>query len=206
MKANVVNLENKSVGEISLSEEVFGLPVRDDILHRVVNWQLAKRQAGTHHTKGRGEIRGGKKKPFKQKGTGNARQGSTVGPHMVGGGIAMGPKSRSHEIGLPKKIRQLGLKTALSSKQGSGKLIILKDIEVKDSKTSSLVKKLSGLGIQSALIIGGAEINPNFKKSAANIMNVDVLPVQGANVYDILRRENLVLTEEAVKKLEERLA
>lgn len=206
MKTKIVTLDNKDSGEITLNEEIFGLPVRKDILHRVVNWQLAKRQSGNHQAKIRSEVRGGKKKPHKQKGTGQARQGSTVAPHMVGGGVAMGPRKRSHATDLPKKIRALGLKTALSSKLASGSLIVIKDEKIAQGKTSNLVKNLKGLGVKSALVICGEQVDLNFRNAAANIVNVDVLPTIGANVYDILRRENLILTEAAVKKLEERLA
>lgn len=206
MKAKVVTLDNKSAGEIALNEEIFGLPMRKDILHRVVNWQLAKRQSGNHCAKTRPEVRGGKKKPHKQKGTGQARQGSSVAPHMVGGGVAMGPRPRSHAQDLPKKIRKLGLKTALSAKLAAGKLFIIKDAKLAEGKTSLLVKSLKLMGMKSVLIIDGEQIDVNFKNAASNIINVDVLPTIGANVYDILRRENLILTEEAVRKLEERLA
>ena len=206
MKAKVVTLDNKASGEITLSEEIFGLPVRKDILHRVVNWQLSRRQAGTHSAKIRSEVRGGKKKPHKQKGTGQARQGSSVAPHMVGGGVAMGPRPRSHAQDLPKKIRKLGLKTALSSKLAAGKLFVIKDAKLNESKTSILAKSLKAFGFKSVLVIDGEQVDANFRNAAANIISVDVLPTIGANVYDILRRENLVLTEEAVRKLEERLA
>lgn len=206
MKVKVVTLNNEASSEITLNEEIFGLPVRKDILHRVVNWQLAKRQAGTHSAKIRSEIRGGKKKPHKQKGTGQARQGSTVAPHMVGGGVAMGPRPRSHAHDLPKKIRKLGLKTALSSKLATGNLFVIKEAKLAESKTSILAKNLSVLGLKSVLIIDGEQLDTNFRNAASNIVNVDVLPTIGANVYDILRRKNLVLTEEAVRKLEERLA
>lgn len=206
MKAKVITLDNKDSGEIALSAEIFGLPLRKDILHRVVNWQLAKRQQGTHNTKIRSEVIGGKKKPHKQKGTGQARQGSTVAPHMKGGGVAFGPRPRSHEHSLNKKIRALGLKTALSSKVANGSLIVIKDEKLAQGKASILAKNLKGLGVKSALIICGEQVDLNFRNAAANIMNIDVLPTMGANVYDILRRENLILTESAVKKLEERLA
>jgi len=206
MKAKVVTLENEEVGEIYLSADIFGLPVRKDILHRVVNWQLAKRQSGNHCAKTRPEVRGGKKKPHKQKGTGQARQGSSVAPHMVGGGVAMGPRPRSHAQDLPKKIRKLGLKIALSSKAADGKLFVVKDAKLKESKTSILVKNLKLMGLKSVLFIDGESVDSNFMNAASNIINVDVLPTIGANVYDIIRRENLILTEEAVKKLEERLA
>jgi large subunit ribosomal protein L4 len=205
MKAKVITLDNKEVGEIILSEEIFGLSLRKDILHRVVNWQLAKRQSGNHNAKIRSEVRGGKKKPHKQKGTGQARQGSSVAPHMVGGGVAMGPRTRSHAHDLPKKIRKLGLKIALSSKASNGKLFVIKDAKLIDGKTSILAKNLKLMGLKSVLFIDGDNVDSNFRNAAANIVNVDVLPTIGANVYDIIRRENLILTEEAVKKLEERL-
>lgn len=206
MKAKVIALEGKAAdGEISLNQAVFGLDVRKDILHRVVNWQLAKRQAGTHKVKNRMEVTGSTRKLFKQKGTGNARMGDKKTPQRRGGGVAMGPVVRSHAHALPKKIRALGLKIALSSKQSGGKLLILKNDTLTDAKTAPLAKRFDDLGIKSALVITGAMVNDNFKKAAANIKCVDVLPVQGANVYDILRRENLLITEEALKALEARL-
>lgn len=206
MKVKVVTLENKAAGEVSLNKEIFGLPERKDVLHRVVNWQLAKRRAGTHKVKGRGEVSGSTRKPFKQKGTGNARRGTMYATQHRGGGIVMGPQVRSHAVDLPKKIRALGLKTALSTKQAKGQLVVLKDAVLKEVKTSALAKQLQALGLKSALVVDGAQVNENFKKAVANLKFVDVLPAGGANVYDILRHENLVLTEEAVKKLEERLA
>lgn len=206
MKAKVVTLDNKASGEVSLSKEIFGLPERKDILHRVVNWQLAKRRAGTHLVKGRSDVGGSNKKPFRQKGTGNARRGTMYATQHRGGGIVMGPKVRSHAIELPKKIRALGLKTALSAKQAAGELIILKEAALKSPKTAELSKQFAALGFTSALIVDGAEVNENFKKAVSNLKFVDVLPAQGANVYDILRHEKLVLTEAAIKKLEERLA
>lgn len=206
MQIKVITWENKDSGEISLSESVFGLPARRDVLHRVVNWQLAKRQSGNHSAQTRSEVRGGKKKPHAQKGGGRARQGSTNAPHMIGGGVAMGPRTRSHAHDLPKKIRKLGLKTALSAKLAEGKLIVVKDANAATPKTSLLAKGLKSLGVKSALVIDGDVLNDNFRNAAANIINIDVLPSIGANVYDILRHENLVLTEAAVKKLEERLA
>lgn len=206
MKAKIITLDNKAVGEISLKEEIFGLPSRKDILHRVVNWQLAKRQAGTHKAKTISEISGTTAKPFKQKGTGNARQGSKRAVHMRGGATVFGPVVRSHAHYLPKKIRSLGLKTALSVKLASGKLFVLKEAKLAEAKTALLAKSFKELGWTSALIIDGATVDANFVKAANNIKNIDVLPTQGANVYDILRRDNLILTEEAVKKLEERLA
>lgn len=206
IKAKIVTLENKETGEVLLNEDVFGAPVRKDILHRVVTWQLSRAQSGNHCAKTRSEVRGGKKKPHKQKGTGQARQGSSVAPHMVGGGVAMGPRPRSHALDLPKKIRKLGLKTALSSKLATGHLHVIKDTNLVEFKTSILVRQLKEMGISSVLIIDGAQVDINFRRAVANIVNVDVLPAIGANVYDILRHKNLFITEEAVRNLEERLA
>ena len=206
MKVKVTTWDSKDSGELTLNESIFGLPVRKDLLHKVVNWQLAKRQAGTHSAQIRSEVRGGKKKPHNQKGSGQARQGSKNAPHMIGGGAAMGPRPRSHAHDLPKKVRKLGLRTALSSKLASGNLFVVKDTNLESGKTSGLAKSLKALGWKSVLVIDGDNINDNFRNAAANIINVDVLPSIGANVYDILRREKLVLTESAVKKLEERLA
>jgi len=205
MKLQVTSLDNKNVGEIDLADEVFGLPVRKDILARAVNWQLNKRRAGTHKTKGISDIQGTTKKPWNQKGTGHARQGSLRSPQFRGGARIFGPVVRSHETGLPKKVRQLALKTALSSKQADGRLIVIDEVSAGKAKTAELVKKLGKLGWRSVLIIGGAVIDENFKRAASNIPNVDVLPQQGANVYDILRRETLVLTKDAVQHLESRL-
>jgi len=205
MKCQVTSLDNKSVGEIDLADEVFGLPVRKDILARAVNWQLNKRRAGTHKTKGISDIQGTTKKPWNQKGTGHARQGSLRSPQFRGGARIFGPVVRSHETGLPKKVRKLALKTALSSKQADGRLIVIDEVSAGKAKTAELVKKLGKLGWRSVLIIGGAVIDENFKRAASNIPNVDVLPQQGANVYDILRRETLVLTKDAVEHLQSRL-
>ena len=204
MKCDVINLDKKSVGSVELLDSVFGLEVRGDILHRMVRWQLAKRQAGTHKTKGISEISGTSKKPFRQKGTGSARQGSLRAPHMRGGAVIFGPVVRSHAHDLPKKFRSLGLKTALSSKAKDGKLVILDGTSVKDGKTKSLIAQLKTLGWTSALIIDGAQVDESFARAARNVPGVDVLPSQGMNVYDILRRDTLVLTKAAVEKLEER--
>ena len=205
MKAKVIDLAGKAAGDVDLNDAIFGLEIRKDILARVVNWQLAKRRAGTHSTKGVSDIRGTTAKPFKQKGTGRARQGSSRSPQMRGGAVIFGPKPRDYGYTLPKKVRKLGLKTALSAKQAEGNLVILKDASLKEPKTSELVKQLDKLGWANALIIGGAELDENFAAAAANIPNVDVLPQQGANVYDILRRDTLVLTQQAVEALEARL-
>jgi large subunit ribosomal protein L4 len=206
MQVNVINVSTSDVvGQIALTPEIFGLPLRTDILHRVVEWQRAKRQAGTHKTKIISEVSGTTKKPFKQKGTGNARQGSLRSAQMRGGGTIFGPVVRSHAHDLPKKVRALGLKTALSAKAAEGKLLIVQDLKITGHKTSQLVSRLADLGLSSVLVIDGPIVDSNFSKAASNIIGVDVLPQQGANVYDILKHENLVLTQEAVKHLEGRL-
>ena len=205
MKLKVHSLENKEVGDIDLADEVFGLPVRNDILARVVNWQLAKRRAGTHKTKGISDISGTTKKPYKQKGTGRARQGSLRSPQFRGGAVIFGPVVRSHEFGLQKKVRKLGLKTALSAKQAEGKLVVIDATSGTEAKTKALRAQFATLGWESVLIIDGAAVDEGFAKAARNLPKVDVLPSQGANVYDILRRDTLVLTREAVEQLEARL-
>lgn len=205
MKLAVKNLDNQDVGEIELSDDVFGVEIRKDILARVVNWQLAKRRAGTHKTKGISEISGTTKKPYRQKGTGNARQGSLRSPQFRGGATIFGPVVRSHAYDLQKKVRRLGLKTALSAKQNEGKLIILDEAALGEGKTKVLSAHLEKLGLRSALFIGGNEVDVNFARAARNIPLIDVLPQQGANVYDILRRDVLVLTRDAVAQLEARL-
>jgi len=205
MKLKVHSLDNKEVGDIELAEEVFGLPVRGDILARVVNWQLAKRRAGTHKTKGISEIQGTTKKPYKQKGTGRARQGSLRSPQFRGGAVIFGPVVRSHAFDLQKKVRRLGLKTALSAKLGEGKLVVIDAAHAEEAKTKALRTRLEVLGWGSVLIIDGAAVDQNFARAARNLPRVDVLPQQGANVYDILRRDTLVLTRAAVEQLEARL-
>jgi large subunit ribosomal protein L4 len=204
MKLTVRSLDNKEVGDIDLADEVFGLPVRGDILARVVNWQLAKRRAGTHKTKGISDISGTTAKPYKQKGTGRARQGSRRSPQFRGGARIFGPVVRSHEFGLQKKIRRLGLKTALSAKQAEGKLVVIDQASLAEAKTKALRARFETLGWDSVLIIDGA-VDEGFAKAARNLPKVDVLPTQGANVYDILRRDTLVLTRAAVEQLEARL-
>ncbi len=204
MKLTVRNLDNQEVGDIELSEAVFGLPVRRDILARVVNWQLSKRRAGTHKTKGVSDISGTTKKPYRQKGTGRARQGSLRSPQFRGGAVIFGPVVRSHEFGLQKKVRRLGLKTALSAKQAEGKLVVVDEARLDDAKTKALRSRFEALGWGSVLIIDGA-VNESFARAARNLPKVDVLPEQGANVYDILRRDTLVLTRAAVQQLEARL-
>ena len=205
MKLTLRNLDNQEIGDIELSDEVFGLPVRRDILARVVNWQLAKRRAGTHKTKGISDISGTTKKPYKQKGTGRARQGSLRSPQFRGGAVIFGPVVRSHEFDLQKKVRRLGLKTALSAKQAEGKLIVIDEAKIGEAKTKALRARFDALGWESVLIIDGAAVDEGFARAARNLPKVDVLPQLGANVYDILRRDTLVLTRDAVQSLEARL-
>jgi large subunit ribosomal protein L4 len=205
MKLNVTNLENASSGEIELADEIFAVPVRVDLLHRMVRWQMAKRRQGTHKTKGVSEIRGTTRKPFKQKGGGRARQGSLRSPQFRGGAVIFGPVPRSHEHDLPKKVRKLALKVALSSKAADGKLIVLDSLELAEAKTRPLAKKLADRGWLDALIIDGDAVQENFALASRNLPTVDVLPQNGANVYDILRRDTLILTRNAVQGLEARL-
>ena len=205
MKVKVVTLENKAAGEIELNDSVFGVEIRKDILHRMVQYQRAKAQTGNHKTKTISEISGTTKKPFKQKGSGNARQGSLRSAQMRGGATIFGPVVRSHAIDLPKKVRKLAMKIALSSKQASGSLFVIEGTDLKEAKTKALVASFAANGWTAPLIIDGATVNEGFAKAARNIKFVDVLPTQGANVYDILRHKQLVLTKDAVKALEERL-
>lgn len=205
MKATVKNLENKEVGTIDLLDAIFGVTPRRDILTRTVNWQLAKRRSGNHKVKTIADISGTTKKPWAQKGTGRARQGSLRSPQFRTGAVIFGPVVRDHAHDLPKKVRQLALCMALASKQQDGKLIVLDTAKLDSHKTKSLVEKFAKLGLNSALIIDGANLDPNFTKAARNIKHIDVLPEQGANVYDILRRDILVLTKNAVEQLQERL-
>lgn len=204
MKTDVTTLDAAKSGTVDLNDDVYGLEPRADLLHRMVTYQLAGRRAGTHRTKNRSEIVGTTRKFGRQKGSGGARHGNRKANIFVGGGRAHGPVVRSHAIKLPKKIRQLALKTALSSKAKTDQLIVLDKAESKDGKTSVLRGQLAKLGITSALIVDGADVNENFARAARNIERVDVLPVQGINVYDILRRDHLVLTKAAVDSLEER--
>ena len=206
MQAEVTTLDSESAGMMELDDAVFGAPVRADILNRVVKWQLAKRRAGTHKTRGVGEISGTTAKPWRQKGTGRARHGSRRSPQFRGGAVTFGPVVRDHAFGLPKKVRRLGLRTALSAKAADGKLVVIDQAKLDAPKTRSLVAKLAKLGWGSALVIDGPEIDVNFRRAASNIPQFDVLPQQGANVYDILRRDTLVLTKAAVEHLEARLS
>lgn len=205
MKLDVISLDNKKSGSVDLDDAIFGAAVRSDLMARYVNWQLAKRRAGTHAVKGRSDVSGGGKKPFNQKGTGSARQGTTRAPQMRGGGTVFGPQVRSYEHKLPKKVRKLALLSALSSKQAEGKLVVIDTAKMKAPKTADLAKQLEKLGWGSALIIDGAEVSENFLLAASNLIGIDILPSQGANVYDILRHDTLVLTQEGVEKLQERL-
>ena len=204
MELNVTTLDGKSAGKVDVSDAIFGLEPRQDILQRVVRWQLAKRQQGTHKTKGRAEISRTGAKMYRQKGTGRARHSSARAPQFRGGGKAHGPQARSHAHDLPKKLRALGLKHALSAKLRAEELIVIDDFASKDAKTKALAASLAKLGFSNVLMIGGAELDRNFSLAAANIPNIDVLPVQGINVYDILRRGKLVLSKAAVEALEER--
>jgi large subunit ribosomal protein L4 len=204
MKADVITLDASSVGSIELSDDVFALEPRTDILQRMVRYQLSKRQAGTHKAKQRSEVNGPNKKIYKQKGTGQARHGNDKPPQFRGGGRAFGPVPRSHAHDLPKKVRALALKHALSAKAKSNAIVVLDKAELPEPKTANLRGKFDGLGLMNALIIDGASLQDNFALAARNIPNVDVLPVHGINVYDILRRDKLVLTRAAIEALEER--
>lgn len=206
MQVEVLNLDGKSVGKTELSDVIFGIEPRADILHRVVTWQRANARAGTHAVKTVSDVAGSGKKAFKQKKTGNAREGERYNVHMRGGGVVHGPVVRDHSIDLPKKIRSLGLKMALSSKLKEGALIVIDSDKMKEAKTNALAKQLKNMNIDSALFVGAESVDANFKKSAANIINVDVLPTIGLNVLDILKHEKLVLTADAVKAVEARLA
>ena len=204
MDLKITTLAGADAGKVKLSEEIFGLDPREDILARVIRWQLAKKQQGTHKAKGRAEIHRTGAKMYKQKGTGRARHHSARAPQFRGGGKAHGPVVRSHEHELPKKVRALGLKHALSAKAKASSIIVVDDLKLAEGKTKVLAASLTKLGLTNALVIAGAEVDQNFKRAAANIPNIDVLPIQGINVYDILRRGTLVLSKAAVEALEER--
>ena len=204
MDLKITTLAGKDAGKLTLSDGIFGLDPREDILQRVVRWQLAARQQGTHVAKGRADVSRTGAKMYKQKGTGRARHHSARAPQFRGGGKAHGPVMRSHAHDLPKKVRALGLKHALSAKAKSNTLIVIDDLVLSDAKTKALIANFATLGLTNALMIGGAELDQNFKRAASNIPNIDVLPIQGINVYDILRRGTLVLTKAAVEALEER--
>jgi large subunit ribosomal protein L4 len=204
MDLKITTLAGKDAGKVKLSDAIFGLEPREDILQRVVRWQLAKKQQGTHQAKGRADIARTGAKMYRQKGTGRARHSSARAPQFRGGGKAHGPVARDHSHDLPKKVRALGLKHALSAKLKAESLIVVDELSVKDGKTRALAESLAKLGLNNALVIGGAELDTGFRRAASNLVNIDVLPVQGINVYDILRRNTLVLSKAAVEALEER--
>jgi len=204
MELNVTTLDGRKAGSVTVSDAIFGLEPRADIIQRCVVWQLAKRQRGTHAVKNRADINRTGKKMYRQKGTGSARHGSARVNLFRGGGRSFGPQPRSHAIGLPKKIRALALKHALSAKAKDDGIIVIEALSLKEAKTKALRNQFEKLGLANALIIDGAEIAPGVRTAARNIPNIDVLPVQGINVYDILRRQKLVLTRAAVDALEAR--
>lgn len=205
MKAAVKTIENKAAGDLTLDDAIFGVEVKEDVLHRMVNYQLHKRRAGTHKTKQRSEVNGRKQKPWRQKGTGRARAGDLKRNIDRGGGVVFGPVPRDHSIDMPKKLRKLALKMALSVKAKEGKLVIIDEAKAKDHKTKPMAAALSKFGFDSALIVGGKDIDANFARATANLPRIDVLTSFGANVYDILRRDTLLLTKEAVNDLTEQL-
>src|ERR1700743_2495666 len=204
MKTKVLNLDNKAAGDVELNDAVFGLEPRQDLIQRVVVWQLAKRRAGTHQVLTRGEVNRTKKKMYKQKGTGQARHGARSAPLFVGGAKAMGPVNHSHEFDLPKKVKAIGLKHALSSKAKDGAIVVLDEAKSKDIKTAELAKQFGKMGVGKALVVDG-EFDRNFQLSARNLADVALLPVAGINVYDIMRSDKLVLTRAAVEAIEARL-
>ena len=206
MKAKIVTLENSAAGDITLNDAVFAIAVRPDIMARMVNWQLAKARAGTHKVKGRSEVKGRAAKIGRQKGSGGARHGNHKAPQFRGGGVAFGPVVRSHAFSLPKKIRAFALRSALSLKVSQGNYIILESLKLPSPKTAELRKKLEKLNIDDALIVGGEIVDDNFAKASNNIPKIDILPQQGANVYSILKRKHLILTQDAVNYLEQRLS
>jgi large subunit ribosomal protein L4 len=203
MKLDITTLEAKKSGQVELADAIYGLEPRQDLLQRMVRYQLLKRMAGTHHAQDRSEVSVTGKKVYKQKGTGGARHGDKSVPQWRGGGKAFGPKPRSHAIEMPKKVRALALRHALSAKAKAGDIVVL-DKAGGDGKTKSLLQNFAKLDLSNALIIDGAELEVNFVRAARNIPNIDVLPVQGINVYDILRRQKLVLTKAAIDALAER--
>lgn len=206
MKLDVIKLDAGKAGEVDLNDAIFGLEPRADILHRVVRWQRAKAQAGTHSTLGKSDVSYSTKKIYRQKGTGGARHGSRKAPIFRKGGVYKGPVPRSHAHDLPKQVRALGLKHALSAKAAAGKLVILEAAEIAEAKTAMLAKAVMELGWKKVLIIDGASVNENFAAAARNLEGVDILPSMGANVYDILKRDTLVITRAGVEALEARLA
>lgn len=206
MKEKINNLDNKTLKEITLDKSVFGVEVKEEIIHRMIRYQLSKKRSGNHKTKGISEISGTTKKPFKQKGTGSARQGSKRSPQMRGGAVIFGPLVRSHEHKLPKKIKKLALKMALSKKLKDGKLKILSELKISQPKTSLFRNKLTNLKVDSALFIDNIDVDKNFFLASKNVPKIDVLPLMGLNVYDILKRDYLIFSESAVSRIQERLS
>jgi len=204
MKASVTTLDATSAGEVELADAIFGLDPRKDLIHRMVRYQLLKRMAGTHHTQDRSQVTVTGKKMYKQKGSGGARHGDKSVPQWRGGGKAHGPKPRSHAVELPKKVRALALRHALSAKAKAGEIVVIDKAASEGGKTRALRQQFAKLSLDNALIIDGAELDVGFARAARNIPNIDLLPVQGINVYDILRRRKLVLTKSAVEALEAR--
>jgi large subunit ribosomal protein L4 len=204
MKQEIKSLENKVVKEIDLDKKIFGVEIKNEIIHRMIRYQLAKKRSGNHKTKGISEISGTTRKPFKQKGTGSARQGSRRSPQMRGGAVIFGPQVRSHAHKLPKKIRSLALKMALSNKLKDGKLKVVSDFKISKPKTSFLISKLAKMEIDSALFIDGKDVEKSFQNALRNIPKTDFLPISGLNVYDIIRRNFLVISEKALLGINER--
>lgn len=204
MKMEVNSLDNKKIKDIDLDKQIFGVELNEEIIYRMVRYQMAKRRSGNHKTKGISEISGTTKKPFKQKGTGSARQGSKRSPQMRGGAVIFGPQVRSHAHKLPKKIKKLALKMAISKKIKDGKFKVISELKISKPKTNLFRSKLSGLKLESVLFIDGKDIDNNFLLAAKNVPKIDILPVAGINVYDILKRDFLVLSENAVNGIKER--
>ncbi len=204
MKIEVNSLDNKKIKDIDLDKQIFGLELKEEIIYRMVRYQLAKRRSGNHKTKGISEISGTTKKPFKQKGTGNARQGSKRSPQMRGGAVIFGPQVRSHAHKLPKQIKKLALKMAISKKVKDGKFRIINELKMSKPKTNLFRSKLAGLKLDSVLFIDGKDIDNNFLLASKNVPKIDILPVAGINVYDILKRDYLVLSENALNGIKER--
>ena len=204
MKMEVNSLDNKKIKDIDLDKQIFGVELKEEIIYRMVRYQMAKRRSGNHKTKGISEISGTTKKPFKQKGTGSARQGSKRSPQMRGGAVIFGPQVRSHAHKLPKKIKKLALKMAISKKIKDGKFKIINELKMSKPKTNLFRSKLSGLKLDSVLFIDGKDIDNNFLLASKNVPKIDILPVEGINVYDILKRDYLVLSENAVNGIKER--
>jgi large subunit ribosomal protein L4 len=205
VKTKLLDLDNKAQGEVELDDKIFGLEPRTDLIQRVVVWQLAKRRAGTHKVLTRGEVNKTKKKVYKQKGTGQARHGARSAPLFVGGAKAMGPVNHSHAFDLPKKVRALGLRHALSSKAKDGAIVVLNEAKTGSIKTAELAKRFGAMGVENALVVDG-EFDRNFQLSARNLAHVSLLSAAGLNVYDIMKSEKLVLTTAALQAIEERLA